>query len=224
MDIAVISDIHGNLPALEAVKEDIETQNPDRIVCLGDIVGYNPWPAECVEAIRDWCDVILQGNHDRNVAKDAERYRTNQMAYQGLLWAEKELTDEQIGWLHNLSPKKDIKTQTKTYTIVHSHPQKTGKYVKPPEFPQLVDFLSKTVSGCWLGHTHLQYKTQIDGYLLLNPGSVGQPRDEDKRAAYAIVDTDANQAELRRVNYDVNEVITKVNEVGLPPKTGSRLL
>lgn len=223
MEIAVISDVHGNLPALEAVKDEVESRNPEMVVCLGDVIGYNPWPAECVDVVRDWCDVVLQGNHDRDVA-DPSVYRQNEMAYEGLLWAEEELSDEQFSWVQELPEKAELNLEDDgSYLIVHSHPEETDKYVRPRDFARMRPLLDDEL-GCWLGHTHIQHKATIDGRLILNPGSVGQPRDDDKRAAFAIVDTETNEAELCRVSYDVDRVINRVEEVGLPRRTGTRLL
>lgn len=223
MEIAVISDIHSNLPALEAVKAEVESRNPDSVVCLGDVIGYNPWPAECVEIVRDWCDVILQGNHDRDVA-DPSVYRQNEMAYEGLLWSEEQLSSEQFEWVQALPEQMQVECGDVSYRIVHSHPEKTDSYVRPRDFPRMRPLLENDEMGCWLGHTHIQHKATIDGRLILNPGSVGQPRDDDKRAAFAIVDTETNEAELCRVSYDVDKVIGRVEEVGLPRRTGTRLL
>jgi len=224
MKIAVISDIHSNLPALKAVQKAVQTHNPDKVICLGDVIGYNPWPSECVEIVRDWCDVTLQGNHDRDVANPSV-YKQNNMAYEGLLWAEEELSDEQYTWVQNLPEKMQLECgNDTTYKIVHSHPTETDKYVRPRDFARMRPLLTDGEKGCWLGHTHIQHKAMVDERLILNPGSVGQPRDKDNRAAFAIVDTDENDVELCRTKYNIDKVINRVTEVGLPKKTGTRLL
>lgn len=222
MKVAFVSDIHGNLPALESVREDVESKNPDKVVCLGDVIGYNPWPSECVDIVQDWCDVVLQGNHDREV-QNPSKYRGNVMAHQGLLHAQNELTDAQVSWLSGLPERRDVSWGGNEYVLVHSHPTKTDKYVRPREFPNLRRHLDE-FDGCLLGHTHVQHTAVIDNRLLVNPGSVGQPRDKDSRAAYAILDTDVNEIETYRVDYNIDSVISKVNELGLPRDTGVRLL
>jgi predicted phosphodiesterase len=220
MRVGLISDIHANLPALEAVLDDMPPV--DDIICVGDIVGYNPWPAECVERVKRVADLTVQGNHDRNVATP-QRYAHNEMARAGLELANDELTDEQRGWLANLSPRAEFAGGT--YRLAHSHPDsdKLGSYVQPRQFPNMRPYLDAN-DGIVLGHTHIQHKAVIDGRLIVNPGSVGQPRDGDKRAAYAVLDTAADEVELRRVEYDTNRVISRVEECELPTQTGTRLL
>jgi len=224
MKVAVISDVHSNLVALEAVREAVEAENPDYIVCLGDVIGYNPWPAECVEIVRDWCDTVLQGNHDRDVV-DPEVYRQNEMAYEGLKLARERLSEEQLSWLQNEIPEqKGITFPDGTeYLFVHSHPETVDKYVRPRDFPRMRPYLDEE-AGIFIGHTHLQHTAEIDGKLIVNPGSVGQPRDKDSRAAFAILDTESNTVETHRVEYDIDSVVSEVEEVGLPLKTGTRLL
>lgn len=220
MKIGLISDIHGNLPALEAVLEDMPAV--DEIVCAGDIVGYNPWPAACVERVREVASVCVQGNHDRNVETPG-RYKHNKMAYAGLKLAKERLSDEQRKWLADPPPRMTVFNDQ--FQLVHSHPDpdKRGKYVFPHEFPQMRPYLDDH-DGIILGHTHRQHKATIDDRLIVNPGSVGQPRDKDPDTAYGVLDTDEPSVGLRRVEYDIDWVITRVEEVGLPQEVGARLL
>lgn len=220
MEIGIISDIHGNLPALQAVLEEMPAV--DRLICVGDIVGYNPWPAECVEIVRDRCSLIVQGNHDAHVT-DPARYTSNEMALAGLEHAKEQLTHEQIEWLDDLSLRTTFADTQ--YKIVHSHPDpaKLGTYVLPKDFTRLRSYLDEH-EGLVLGHTHVQHKAPVDGRLIVNPGSVGQPRDGNPDAAYAVLDTDAQSVSLHRASYNIDRVITKVEEVGLPPSIGARLL
>jgi len=218
MRIGLISDIHGNLPALETVLADMPAV--DTIVCVGDVIGYNPWPAECVERVRDTAAVTVQGNHDRTV-RTPDRYRGNQMAHAGLEYALEELSEAQLTWLDGL-PRKETVDEGR-FVIVHDHPEVQDRYVMPAMFSSLWSYLDDHI-GLALGHTHVQH-TEVDGaQLLVNPGSVGQPRDGDPRAAYAVIDTETVTVDLHRVEYDVDEVVTKIEEVGLPKRTGTRLL
>lgn len=220
MRVGLISDIHGNLPALEAVLDDMPAV--DDLVCTGDVVGYNPWPAACVERVREVASICVQGNHDRTV-ETPERYAHNEMAHAGLELANERLTDEQRMWLADLPSRTTLFNDR--FKLVHSHPDpdKLGNYVFPHEFPQMRPHLDD-YDGIVLGHTHQQHKAIIDERLIVNPGSVGQPRDEDPAAAYAILDTDQPSVELRRVEYDINRVITRVEELDLPTEVGTRLL
>ncbi|AXG08499.1 metallophosphoesterase family protein [Haloplanus rubicundus] len=220
MRVGLISDIHANLPALEAVLDDMPPV--DDIICAGDVVGYNPWPRECLERVRAVSSLVVQGNHDRNV-ETPHRYEHNEMAHAGLELAQKELTDEQREWLAELPLRMEFAEDA--YRLVHSHPDpnRLGSYVRPAQFPKMRPYLDE-YDGIVLGHTHVQHEATIDGRLIVNPGSVGQPRDHDERAAYAVLDTAADEVELRRVQYDINRVITRVEECELPTQTGTRLL
>ncbi|MCY4730481.1 metallophosphatase family protein [Natronomonas gomsonensis] len=217
MKLGVISDIHGNLPALEAVLRDIP-EDVDDIVCLGDVVGYGPWPLECLRKVWQHCDVVVQGNHDREFV-DPEGYTDNGQAMEGLRYAKKEVKGSYREWLQNLPEKTSY---NEDIFLVHSHPEKIDYYVVPRDFPKIRAFLDD-YKACFLGHTHIQHKAVIDDRLILNPGSVGQPRDGDPRAAYAVVETEDWSAELRRVEYDIGKVQDMVEEQGLPSEIGTRL-
>jgi len=218
MDVGLLSDIHGNLPALEAVLADMP--DVDRIVCAGDIVGYNPWPAECVNRIREVADATVVGNHDRHVHAP-EEYNANQMAVAGLKYANEQLSEPQLDWLANL-PRKHWFPDDE-FLLVHDHPQIVDKYVRPQEFRNLPRYLDDE-RGAVLGHTHIQHSETAAGRLLINPGSVGQPRDGNPDAAYAVLDVDSWEVDLRRVAYDVDTVISRIEETELPARIGTRLL
>lgn len=218
MQVGLLSDIHANLVALEAVLEDMP--DVDRIVCAGDVVGYNPWPVECVERIRDVTAVCVQGNHDRAV-ETPEEYAHNDMARAGLELAKERLGHDQREFLADLPPQMTICEDR--FRLVHSHPDRLGKYVFPRDFSRMRPYLDD-FEGIVLGHTHIQHKAIIDGRLIVNPGSVGQPRDDEQTAAYGVLDTTQPAVELRRVEYDIDRVITQVEELGLPTETGTRLL
>lgn len=132
MRLGVISDVHANLPALETVLEDMPSV--DALICLGDIVGYNPFPSGCVDLVREECDLVLQGNHDREV-RNPEQYRENQGAYAGLKLARKELDSQAIEYLQNLPENTEIGS-TGLYAV-HSHPEVTDRYVMPDRFESL---------------------------------------------------------------------------------------
>ncbi|SNR67608.1 metallophosphoesterase family protein [Halorubrum vacuolatum] len=217
MAIGLISDIHANLPALEAVLDDMPTV--ETIVCAGDIVGYNPWPAECVTLVQEVCTVVVEGNHDRTVDRP-HRYRANRMAEAGLELAYDELNNDQLAWLKNLPRQASVAGE---YLLVHDHPKHRDKYVQPHEFPRVRPYLDD-YAGAILGHTHRQHKATIDDRLIVNPGSVGQPRDGDNDAAYAVLYPDERTVDLRRAKYDVNEVIKCIEESVLPVETATRLL
>lgn len=218
MRLGVISDVHANLPALDAVLEDMPSV--DVLICLGDVVGYNPFPSECVDLVREECDLVLQGNHDREV-RDPERYKGNKGAYAGLKLANEELGSQDVEYLQNLPERVEVEG-TGVYAV-HSHPEVKDRYVMPDRFSELKQYLAG-YTGLLLGHTHVQHVEQFDEGMVLNPGSVGQPRDGDPRAAYAVVDTQSLDVYLRRVGYDLWSVIEEIHDKDLPEKTAQRLL
>jgi putative phosphoesterase len=219
MKVGLISDVHANLPALEAVLED--TPAVDRIVCAGDVIGYNPWPAECVERVREVAATTVRGNHDRTV-ETPDRYRANRMAEAGLEHAKASLSADQRAWLDGL-PRAETFAGGR-YLLVHSHPapEREDAYVYPEEFPNL-DRHMGDYDGIVLGHTHVQGERSVAGGVVVNPGSVGQPRDGDPDAGYAVLDTQTDEVDLRRVAYDVDRVSEAVADAGLPERTAARL-
>jgi len=215
VQLGVISDVHGNLPALEAVLDDMPTV--DGLVCAGDVVGYNPWPAECVAAVRDRGVPTVQGNHDRAVASD-DAAGFNGMAKAGVDYAREQLDAEAIDWLDALPVERHVVDDR--VKIVHGHPDDPDHYTYPREFAAgLLDGEELLV----MGHTHVQHHAVFGDGIVLNPGSVGQPRDRDPDAAYAVVDLDDRSVQEHRVSYDVDRVVDAVAETDLPSEIGERL-
>ncbi|MFB6084348.1 MAG: metallophosphoesterase [Halorientalis sp.] len=215
MRLAVISDVHANRVAFEAVLEDMPPV--DGYLCAGDVVGYGPWPAECLERVRELDAPTVMGNHDRAVATDTG-FGFNSMATAGVRYARDHCSDEQIAWLADL-PEERIEHDGRV-KIVHGHPDDPNRYTYPGLFgPELLDDEDVLI----LGHTHVQAHETYDEGIVMNPGSVGQPRDEDPRAAYSILDLDDMTVDERRVEYDIERVIEAVREAGLPEKIGKRL-
>jgi putative phosphoesterase len=215
MQVGIISDIHGNRVALDAVFEDMPAV--DALVCAGDIVGYNPWPGDCIEAVRERGILTVMGNHDRAVASGTA-FRFNSMAGAGVEYAREVLEDGQIDWLESLPTERmEFDGRMK---IVHGHPDDPDHYTYPDEFsPTMLDEEDVLV----MGHTHVQHHETYDDGIVMNPGSIGQPRDGDPRAAYAILDLDTMTVEEHRVEYDIDAVERAVEEAGLPESIGSRL-
>lgn len=215
MQVAVVSDIHSNTVALDAVLEDLPPI--DGIVCAGDIVGYNPWPAACLDAVREREIPSVMGNHDRAVATGTA-FRFNSMAGAGVEHAREHLDDDAVAWLGDLP---DTRTAFDgRVKLVHGHPDDPDRYTYPEEFaPSMLDDEDVLV----LGHTHVQGHEVFDEGIVLNPGSVGQPRDRDPRAAYSLLDLDDHSVEERRVTYDIDRVAAAVTDAGLPERIGTRL-
>ena len=216
MRIGAIADIHGNRPALEAVLADMPSV--DCLICAGDIVGYNPWPADCVDYCRNREIVSVQGNHDRAVVTGRTR-GLNAMATAGVEYACDHLTDDQCRWLADLPDMRAIADGQ--IRIAHGHPADPDRYVQPH---QITAEILGDESWLVLGHTHQQFVRFVDDGTVLNPGSVGQPRDGDPRAGYAVIDLTRDTVDTHRVDYDINAVREKVSAVGLPSTVGDRLV
>ena len=151
-----------------------------------------------------------------------QRYAHNEMAHAGLKYAQEKLSTEQREWLRTRPEQTDIADGT--YRLVHSHPapDRRDEYVFPADFPKLQPYID-AYRGLILGHTHRQHQETIDGRVIVNPGSVGQPRDSDSTAAYAILDTADNSVTLHRTAYDIDRVNHEIAIEGLPTETGERL-
>lgn len=215
MRLGVISDVHANKVALEAVFEDMPAV--DGLICAGDVVGYNPWPAECVDAVRDREIPTVEGNHDRAVATGTA-FRFNGMARAGVAYAQEALDEEAVEWLGGLPKRRTVADGR--VRIAHGHPKDPDRYTYPDDFdPQLLRDEDVLV----LGHTHVQGYEAFEEGIVMNPGSVGQPRDGDPRAAYALLDLADLTVEERRTAYDVDAVVEAVREAGLPERIGTRL-
>ncbi|MFC7133091.1 MULTISPECIES: metallophosphoesterase family protein [Salinibaculum] len=216
MKVGLVSDIHGNRVALDAVVEDMPPI--DALLCAGDVVGYNPWPAECVEWVREEGVPTVMGNHDRAVA-GGDTFSFNSQAGAGVRYARDHLDDEAIEWLAGLpDERRELDGRVK---IVHGHPENPDRYTFPREFaPNLLGDEDVLV----LGHTHVQHHAKFEEGVVVNPGSVGQPRDSDPRAAYAVLDLADLTVEEHRVEYDVDRVVSAVEDTDLPTEIGTRLL
>ncbi len=215
MRLGVISDIHGNLPAYETVLAELAAV--DRVICAGDVVGYNPWPAACIDITRDRDIPCVSGNHDRAVAQDTA-FRFNPAAKAGVEHAREKLDAAHLDWLSGLPTERRLCDGR--VRLVHGHPEDPDRYTYPDEF-------SSGMLGdealLVMGHTHVQHAESFENGIVLNPGSVGQPRDGDPRAAFAVVDLDAGEVNLRRMEYDIDRVRTAIERAGLPPSLGERL-
>jgi diadenosine tetraphosphatase ApaH/serine/threonine PP2A family protein phosphatase len=231
---AIISDIHANVEAFESILGEIDDVSPDRIICLGDIVGYGASPNECVEIIKGLNITSLIGNHDKAACGLTEPIDFNPAARQAALWTRKELTDDNKDYLKSL-PEEDADG----FMIVHGAPSDPDKYIlsardAADEFPLIGE-----KNLCFFGHTHVSIVYSLIGgsvgfsrarelqltagsRYLVNPGSVGQPRDRDPRASFLIYD-DSGRAEFRRVEYPVEIAQKKIIDSGLDPFLAERL-
>lgn len=207
--VGILSDIHGNVVALKAVLDDMGPV--DAIVCAGDVVGYGPSPSSCVDTLRNRGIPTVQGNHDRAV--------TNGQPYEsGDEYACQNLSAGARAWLEAL-PRERLLYNDRL-KVIHDHPDGQDRYTIPAEFaPTLLDDEDVLV----LGHTHIQHAEVYQDGAVVNPGSVGQPRDGNPKAAYAIVDLDPVAVDLRRVSYDIERVQERIKTAGISEHNARRL-
>lgn len=230
--ICVISDIHSNYVALEAVVEDMKNRKFDAVVCLGDLVGYYTEPNEVVEKVKEIASVNIMGNHDFAIVEPENLlYSTLQEAAQAALDHNKDiLRKDYFSWIEKLPLKVVLKTPYASITLVHGDPVTIFGYIyglTEELFEQSIKHSLKQVNTDYLlvGHSHLQgeYYDNSTGRIFINPGAVGQPRDKDNRAAYAIIDLVNKTHQLIRVPYDINKVKGKIIECCLPEYLATRL-
>lgn len=236
MRFAIFGDIHANLHALHAVMADAQENACDRFVCMGDIVGYNAYPRECVEFVRSLDCPVVQGNHDEQVCLSKTSGDLNPLAEEAIDWTRRQLGGEDIEWLRGLR----LQRQVLDFTIVHATLDTPAgwKYVTT-ELDAEASLGYQRTPLCFIGHTHVPrayiragrvraeefdvlHVKKSEKYLV-NVGSVGQPRDGDWRAAYCIYDTDSSEIYLRRIPYDVDGARKAVLDAGLPGKLADRL-
>lgn len=243
MKYAIISDLHANLEALQAVLDDASPR-ADAVVCLGDIVGYNANPRECLRLVRETCAVVIAGNHDQ-AACGVRRYDDfNDWARQAMDWTRQRLSTAEVDYLKALP---GTALFGNGWLAAHGSPRDTDEYLfDAVGFETAFDSLRRLrpdVRGCFVGHTHLPmvWEYSSEGRVvqvraesrivalrpacryMVNPGSVGQPRNGHSLAAYAILDEAAARVELRRVPYDVAAAQEKIYDAMLPPLLAERL-
>jgi predicted phosphodiesterase len=238
MKILIISDIHANLTALEAVLMD--AGDFDATWCLGDIVGYGPDPNQCIQRIRDLPGLVcLQGNHDAAVSGKIDTGAFNDEARQVVLWTRTEIDEDNKQYLQQLEPSQIIDA----ICLAHGSPREPiWEYVMDAR-TALANFNYFETPFCFVGHSHfpLKFQTRDETQIvdlsiplagspsvmvpraIYNPGSVGQPRDRDPRAAYAIYDSDQQTWTPHRVEYDIPSVQLRMRAANLPARHINRL-
>jgi predicted phosphodiesterase len=236
MNFAIFSDIHGNLEALEAILQDAQERNCTHFVCLGDVVGYNANPHECVARVREMDCPIVKGNHDEQASLIESSRDFNELAEHAIEWTREHLTDSDKKWLRDLP----LERQVRDFTIVHATldtPAQWGYVFN--NLDAVASFTYQHTAVCFFGHTHVpmafvrddgvrrvkvdQLRIEVGKKYFINTGSVGQPRDGDSRAAYCIYRMEDNLVEQRRVKYDLPTAQQKIIAAGLPRLLAERL-
>jgi predicted phosphodiesterase len=237
MRYGIFSDVHSNTEAFLAVIDSLKKKDIDEYICIGDIVGYGAEPSECIGLTKKLTDKIVAGNHDWAAADIYTTSYFNAVAKQAILWTSKELEAEEKDYLKALR----LVYEDDNITAVH------GSLNEPDKFHYILDInhaaatlnLMKT-RLCFIGHSHMplicirrekgvaflpdeKIKTDKGALYIVNVGSVGQPRDGDPRASYAVFDTENSYVEIKRVPYDIDGAAKKILDAGLPPILAARL-
>ena len=231
MKFAIIADIHSNLEALQAVIADSKQRDCTHYAFLGDFVGYCADPKACVDIVRSMNAPCVKGNHDEYCSTDLPLDGFNPTAAKAVEWTRKQLTADDRRWLRNLEYVRTVEN----FTIVHATlegPERWG-YVFDKLAAQ-ASFSQQKTQLCFFGHTHVPVAFVVDNTVrggtftsfemergkryFVNVGSVGQPRDNNPKAAYVLYDMDKTTVELRRVGYDIATTQRKIRDSGLPPR------
>jgi diadenosine tetraphosphatase ApaH/serine/threonine PP2A family protein phosphatase len=237
MILAILSDIHANLEALESALRSAEEAGAGEILCLGDIVGYGANPNECVDRVRASCGLVLLGNHDAAAVGMTSIETFNVHAQRSALWTRGVLAPENAAFLKSLP----LDRRCADYYAVHASPHEAAEwhYVVNQEAAEEA-FLACADEICFFGHSHVpivfrpgglrgtrlpagKVRFPKGGRYLVNVGSVGQPRDGDPRLSFGVYDTGSRTLTIRRETYDVGTAAEKIVRAGLPEALASRL-
>ena len=229
MRIAIISDIHSNLEALTRALQDLDQRSIDRIVCLGDIVGYGANPRECLRIVRERTGDIIMGNHDEAAFDPYVGSTFNSYARDALRWTREQLTTDEKQFLRSLPMCQSFEN----ILFVHAtprYPEEWGYIFSSLEARSFAGSFSERI--CFVGHSHVPFVYSMDPLVreyhpghrfIINPGSIGQPRDGDPRLSYGILDSVAGSYENIRLEYDIQSAAGKITANKLPTRLAQRL-
>jgi predicted phosphodiesterase len=236
MRFAIFGDIHANLEAFEIVLADARVQRCTAYICLGDVVGYNANPRECLELVQSLKCPVVKGNHDDYASSDSSLESFNPLAEAAIQWTRDQLNPSEKSWLGALP----LISEIHGFMIVHATLEDPGgwSYVLN-QLDAAASFSKQTTELCFFGHTHAPRAYIKDSSVVglpfeqlvlepgkkyfVNVGSVGQPRDGDWRAAYVVFDAERRTIRLRRLTYDLPKTQEKILSSGLPPRLADRL-
>jgi len=237
MRYGIFSDVHSNLEAFRAVVKEMESDGAEKYICIGDIVGYGANPSECIALTKSLTDKVVCGNHDWASIGALEVSYFNDYAKKAVIWTMNRLSDDERRYLQGLH----LKVEDEDFVAVH------GSLDEPDEFHYILDIygahrtfdlLNKKI--CFIGHSHapmtfvksketvrlsVEKRTVItdESFYIVNVGSVGQPRDGDPRACYALYDSKAKTIEIKRASYPIHRTQEKIRKAGLPQVLAERL-
>lgn len=236
MKYAVIADIHGNLEAFQVVLEDARQQRCTHYCCVGDIVGYNANPKECLDIVRQMAMPCVRGNHDEYCSSEDDLDGFNPAAAEAVIWTRQRLTLDDKQWLRELKYVRLVAS----FSMVHATLDQPHRWAYV--FDKLMaaaSFTYQNTSVCFFGHTHVptafvrdavvrggtysKFKVEPGRKYFVNVCSVGQPRDGNPKCGYVVYDLDEGSIELRRLEYDIPKAQAKIREAGLPARLADRL-
>ena len=242
MRLGILSDIHSNLQALESAWKNMESFSCDKVVCAGDVVGYGGNPAECIDFLRSKNVDTVRGNHDHYVAYPKDALEVQRYAMEAITWTRTAISPSQLEWLATLPLRFDLDDITIVHSSLEGCDGSYWPYVLDSKTAMFHFFLQYT-RYAFFGHTHIPLLFTYDGrmkidmeilrsrklepalgsHYLINPGSVGQPRDFDCRSSAVVLDTDTNEIRLLRSAYDVASAQAAIYAAGLPQSLAARL-
>jgi len=221
MLIGLIADVHSNVVAIEAVLLELDALGVEKILHAGDLVGYNPYPNETIELFRKRKIISIRGNHERALLT-GDLSDFNWFAACALQWTSNTISRENLDYISKLKDTESISVADIEIFLAHGSPNDPDTYVYPEDVePGLLTITNYDILV--IGHTHIQFKKQFEEGIIVNPGSVGQPRDLNPASAFAILDTDTKRIELKRTEYDIEKVIEDMQKTYLPEELAFRL-
>ena len=240
MRYGVLGDIHSNLSALETALERLDDEGVSTLISVGDVVGYGAAPSACIELLRERSVVVVKGNHDAACVGELDARYFNPLARAAVEWTASVLSEPEKAWLRALPLTADLEHCQVAHGTLHQ-PELFDYVLSPTDADPSLDVMTRPV--CFVGHSHIpitlmRFKDApdrtaytVDAEIdlsetlraLVNVGSVGQPRDEEPRTAYAIYDAERRMAWIRRAVYDVDREASRIREAGLPEVLGERL-
>ncbi|MBF8983208.1 metallophosphoesterase family protein [Lutibacter sp. B2] len=232
MKIAIITDIHSNIFALEAVLKDIENKGIDMIYCLGDLVGYGPFPNEVIHLIKEKNISTIQGNYDQSVGEglfacgcDYKDDKVMALGTKSLYWSQENTTDENKKWLKELPKKIEFEVKGQKILLVHGSPRKNNEYLyeNSKELEEIANIIDADIMVC--GHTHKPFHKQVKGIHMINSGSVGKPKHGNPNATYMIIDVNIDDIKTKmvEVEYDYEKMAKAIEDSEIPSEFADKI-
>lgn len=240
MKYGILGDIHSNLSALSTVLDAFKSEGVDHVISVGDVVGYGAAPRECIDLVRSVEATVVKGNHDAACVDEIDVVYFNNYAREAVAWTQTQLSPDEMRWLSELPMTANLAHCSVSHGTLHQ-PELFNYIQSTTDADPSLDIMELPV--CFVGHTHvpvallrlhddpLRTAYTVDHVVdlseayraLINVGSVGQPRDEDARAAYAIFDSQESTVTIKRVEYDIEQEAARIRSAGLPGVLADRL-